>query len=311
MPEPISSALLKKGGILLCFALLLVVPLMFGPFYIRLLSRVLIYGIAALSLDLLVGYTGLVSFGHAAFLGIGAYVVGILSFHGVESALIAWPLAVLVSAATAAFVGFVSLRTRGMYFIMITMAFAQMFYYFFSSLETYGGDDGFAMTARSSLPGFSITDHVVFYYVILLITASVLILAGRLVKSRFGVVLQGIKQNEKKMISLGYPVLKYKLTCFVVAGSLAGLAGVLFANHGLYISPAELHWTRSGDLLVMVILGGIGSLVGPVLGAFTMLLMEEILSAYTKHWMIFLGPLLFLLVLYGKKGIYGFFRKER
>jgi branched-chain amino acid transport system permease protein len=302
---------MKKGVVLFCLVLLLIVPLIFGPFYIRLLSRVLIYGMAAMSLDLLVGYTGLVSFGHAAFLGIGAYVVGILCFHGVESALIAWPLAVLVSAVTATVVGLVSLRTRGMYFIMITMAFAQMFYYFFSSLETYGGDDGFAMTARNSFPGFSISDHVIFYYVILSVFGMIFFLAGRLVKSRFGVVLQGIKQNEKKMISLGYPVLKYKLACFVIAGSLTGLAGAFFANHGLYVSPAELHWTRSGDLLVMVILGGIGSLVGPILGAFTLLVAEEILSAYTKHWMIILGPFLLLLVLYAKKGIYGFIRKER
>ena len=298
-----------RGIIFISLILLLIAPMIFGQFYIRLLTRVLIFGLAALSLDLLVGYTGLVSFGHAAFLGMGTYVVGILAFHGFGSAIIAWPLAVIISAATAAAIGLVSLRTRGMYFIMITMAFSQMFYYFFSSLQQYGGDDGFAMLSRNSLGFIDLNDHSIFYYVVLLGFSLVFFLTRLLVKSQFGTVLSGIKQNEGKMVSLGYPVFQYKLVCFIIAGSIAGLAGAFLANNSQYISPADLYWTRSGDLLVMVILGGIGSLTGPVIGAFALLVTEEILSAYTKHWMIILGPLLLLLVLYGKKGIYGLIKR--
>jgi branched-chain amino acid transport system permease protein len=300
----------KKGLLLVFFVFFMITPLIFSQFYTRLFTRILIYGIVALSLDLLVGYTGLVSFGHAAFLGIGAYIVGICSFHGFESAMFTWPLAVIVSALIAAFIGLISLRTKGMYFIMITMAFAQMFYYLFSSFGKYGGDDGFGMWSRNSLGVVDISEHSIFYYVVFLSFTLIFILAHFLVKSKFGRVLHGIKQNEEKMISLGYPVFRYKLVCFVIAGGIAGFAGVLLANHELYLSPALLHWTRSGDLLVMVILGGLGSLIGPVIGAFALLLTEEILSGYTKHWMIILGPLLLLVVLYGKKGIYGFVKKE-
>ena len=305
------KAIFSKNIFIFLFILfLMIAPFIFGLFYTRLFTRILIYGITALSLDLLVGYTGMASFGHGAFLGTGAYVVGILSFNGFESAGFAWPLAVFVSVLIATFVGFVSLRTKGMYFIMITMAFAQMFYYFFSSLEKYGGDDGFAMQSRNSLGIIDISDHLIFYYVVFSIFMLILILANFLVKSRFGIVIWGIKQNENKMKSLGYPVFKYKLVCFVIAGGIAGLAGALLANHGQYVSPALLHWTRSGELLVMVILGGLGSLIGPVIGAFTLLIAEEILSGFTKHWMIILGPLLLFVVLYGKKGIYGFINKR-
>jgi branched-chain amino acid transport system permease protein len=311
MANPLKTGFLPKIVICVILIGLLIVPIIFGQFYTRLITRVLIFGLAAISLDLLVGYTGLVSFGHAAFLGIGMYVVGILAFNGFEAAILAWPLAVVISGAVAAFIGFISLRTRGMYFIMITMAFAQMFYYFFSSLTQYGGDDGFAMLSRNSIGELNLNDHTVFYYVVVTGFLIAFYLSRMLVKSRFGFVLKGIKQNEEKMISLGYPVFQYKLVCFVIAGGIAGFAGALLANNAQYISPADIYWTRSGDLLVMVILGGIGSLIGPVIGAFTLLVTEEILSAYTKHWMIILGPLLLILVLYGKKGIYGMIKKER
>jgi branched-chain amino acid transport system permease protein len=312
MANPIKKAYSPKAIICILILIgLLIIPMISGQFYTRLITRVLIFGLAAISLDLLVGYTGLVSFGHAAFLGIGMYVVGILAFNGFEAAIVAWPLAVIISATVAAVIGFVSLRTRGMYFIMITMAFAQMFYYFFSSLTQYGGDDGFAMLSRNTIGPINLNDHAIFYYVVLMGFLIVFYLSQLLVKSRFGIVLKGIKQNEKKMISLGYPVFFYKLVCFVIAGGIAGLAGAFLANNALYISPADIYWTRSGDLLVMVILGGIGSLIGPVIGAFSLLVTEEVLSAYTKHWMIILGPLLLILVLYGKKGIYGMINKER
>jgi branched-chain amino acid transport system permease protein len=277
----------------------------------RLVSRFLIYGLCALSLDLIVGYGGMVSFGHAAFLGTGAYTVGILSMHGCHSAWIAWPAAVAISAAAAAAIGAISLRTSGVYFIMITLAFAQMLFYFSSSLESYGGDDGMALWDRNHFGGLlDLNQPVVFYYLVVAILLLVLYGMHRLVRSHFGMVIQGIRENERRMRSIGFPTYRYKLVCFMIAGALAGLAGALIANQSKYISPSLMHWTRSGDILIMVILGGMGSLVGPVLGAICLLLAEEILSGYTEHWMIVLGPLLIGVVLFAKGGIYGLIKRK-
>ena len=288
---------------LLLFAL---IPLWGEPFYTRLFSRVMIYAMVALSLDIILGYGGMVSFGHAAFVGVGAYVVGILAGWGITSALVAWPAAVAVCLLTALVIGAVSLRTSGVYFIMITLAFAQMLYYFFFSLESYGGSDGMPFPGRSTLGGvIDLASHTTFYYVVLAILLLILLVSRRLVRSRFGLVIGGIRENERRMRSLGYATFRYKLVCFAISGGIAGLAGALIANQSLYISPALLHWTRSGEILVMVILGGMRSLVGPVLGAAALLLTEEVLSSYTEHWMIVLGPLLIFVVLFAKKGIYG------
>jgi branched-chain amino acid transport system permease protein len=282
------------------------IPLLGEPFYTRLASRILIYALCAVSLDLILGFGGMVSLGHAAFLGIGAYTVGILSQHGVASAWLAWPAAVGLAALAAALIGLVSLRTTGAYFIMITLAFAQMIFYFFSSLESYGGDDGMALWARSSFGALlDIDNHTVFLYLVLGILVLVLFVIHRLVRSPFGMVIQGIRQNETRMRSMGYATFRYKLVCFIIAGLIAGLAGALLANQDKYVSPALMHWTRSGEIMVMVILGGMGSLLGPVLGAAALLLAEEVLSGYTEHWMILLGPLLIGVVLFAKRGIFG------
>ena len=304
--------------------LLLVLPLaaewLDEPYLLTLFSRILIYALAAVSLDLILGFGGLVSLGHAAFFGIGAYVVCILSVHGFEgtpvftwpvaiggheNALVLWPVAILLSAAAAAVIGALSLRTSGMHFIMITLAFAQMLYYFFVSLEAYGGDDGISLFARNRLPGMDLADDRQFYYLCLAALAGFLFLADRLVRSRFGMVIRGCKANEPRMKSLGFPTFRYRLACFVIAGAGAGLAGALITNQTEYVSPGLLHWTRSGEILVMVLLGGMGTLFGPVLGAMTLLLMEELLSIYTEHWMVYLGPFLVLVVLFAKRGIYG------
>jgi branched-chain amino acid transport system permease protein len=272
----------------------------------------MIYAIVAVSLDLILGYGGMVSLGHAAFFGVGAYAVGILSHHGIDSAFVCWPVAFTVSALIALFIGTISLRTSGVYFIMITLAFAQMLYYFFFGLEAYGGSDGMPVLSRNSLGGLlDISRHTTFHYFVLAVLMMVLFLGHRLVHSRFGTVIRGIRENEPRMRSIGFATFRYKLVCFVISGTIAGLAGALIANQTLYVSPALMHWTRSGDILVMVILGGMGSLFGPVLGAMTLLLAEEVLSSYTQHWMIFLGPLLILVVLFAKGGIYGILtRKE-
>lgn len=288
------------------------IPLLGEPFYTRLATRIMIYGMCALSLDLILGYGGMVSFGHAAFLGVGAYAVAILSAHGVESAWLAWPAAVALAAVAALVIGLFSLRTAGVYFIMITLAFAQMLYYFFAGLQDYGGDDGMALWARNRVDGLpALEDNTVFFYLVLGLLALVTFLAARLVGSRFGRVIRGIRENERRMRSLGFATFRYKLVCFVIAGAVAGLAGALAANLSKYVSPSLMHWTRSGDILVMVILGGMGTLVGPLAGAAAFLLAEEILSGYTEHWMIVLGPLLILVVLFAKGGIFGWVRGKR
>ena len=303
---------------------LLVLPVAAGmldePYLVSLFSRILIYALAAVSLDLMLGFGGMVSLGHAAFFGIGAYGVAILSLHGFEgtpfltwplavagheSALVLWPAAVVLAGAAAAVIGALSLRTSGMHFIMITLAFAQMLYYFFISLEAYGGDDGLSLFARNTLPGIDLSSDWQFYYLCLAALAGFLFFAWRLTHSRFGMVIQGCRENERRMKSLGFATFRYRLVCFVIAGAGAGLAGALIANQTEYVSPGLMHWTRSGEILVMVLLGGMGTLFGPVLGAATLLLLEELLAIYTEHWMVYLGPFLILVVLFAKRGIYG------
>ncbi len=292
-------------------------------FLIGLFTRIFIFALAAASLDLILGFGGMVSFGHSAYFGAGAYVVGILSFHAaggeapawpfslpwLESAVAAWPLALAAAALLALLVGAVSLRTGGMYFIMITLAFAQMLYYFFVSLEVYGGDDGLSIARKNRLPGVDLENEAAFYYVCLVILAVFLALGRRLVHSRFGMVLQGCKENEQRMRALGFPVYRYKLAAFVMAGAAAGLAGALMANYMGFVSPGLMHWTVSGEIMVMVILGGMGTLAGPVVGALVLLLLEEILSAYMEHWMIILGPVMVLVVLFARHGIWGWFQR--
>jgi branched-chain amino acid transport system permease protein len=287
------------------------------PFYVSLASRILIYGLAAASLDLILGYGGMVSFGHAAFFGAGGYVVGILFVHGFEgsdvlglipgsdNALMVWPLAVLVAGLLALVIGAVSLRTGGVYFIMITLAFAQMLYFFFVSLEAYGGDDGLSMYGRSRIPGIDLTADATFYYVCLALLLLFLGICHRLVGSRFGMVILGVRENERRMAALGFPTYRYKLACFSIAGAAAGLAGALIANQTEFVSPSLMHWTRSGEIMVMVILGGMGTLFGPVFGAAAFLMLEEVLSTWTEHWMIVLGPVLIFVVLFARRGIYG------
>jgi len=287
------------------------IPVFSEPFYVRMVSRIMIYALCAVSLDLILGYGGMVSLGHAAFLGVGAYTVGILSYHGIDSAWIAWPAAVAASALAALAIGAVSIRTSGVYFIMITLAFAQMLFYFCSSLQGYGGDDGLPLAGRSTFGGMlDISGNTAFYYLVFGILALVLYGFHRVVNSRFGMVIRGLRENERRMQSIGFPAFRYKLVCFVLAGAVAGLAGALIANQNNYVSPALMHWTRSGDILVMVILGGIGTLIGPVLGAAGLMLAEEILAEYTRHWMIVLGPLLILVVLFARGGLYGLLNRK-
>ena len=275
-----------------------------GDFYITLASRILIFALAATSLNLILGFGGMVSFGHAAFIGLGAYTVAIGMQEGLSNAWLAWPLAMAVSALCALVIGAISLRTQGVYFIMITLAFAQMLYFLVVSLKAYGGDDGLTMAARSVVaPGIDLGLDRHFYYVTLALVACVLVLVARLLNARFGHTLQAIRENEGRMTAIGFPVYRYKLVAFTLAGALAGLAGALMANLGGFVSPSLMQWSQSGMLLIMVILGGVGYLYGGFVGAVFFLLLEELLSHYTIHWQLGLGAVLLLVVMVAPNGL--------
>jgi branched-chain amino acid transport system permease protein len=277
-----------------------------NTFVVSLFTRILILAIAAVSLNLIMGFGGMVSFGHAAYLGIGGYAVGILAKEGINSGLLQWPLAVVASALFALTVGALSLRTRGVYFIMITLAFAQMVYYVAIGLDRYGGDDGMTIYKRSQFGGLiDLSNKMTFYYLCLALLLASVYIVWRLVHSRFGMVIQGARSNERRMRAIGFPTYRYKLLSFVFAGMLCGLAGALLANHTDFISPALMHWTRSGDLIVMAVLGGMGTVFGPVIGAVALLVLEEVLSGITEYWQIILGPLFLLVVLFARGGIDG------
>ncbi|MGA8962228.1 MAG: branched-chain amino acid ABC transporter permease, partial [Pseudolabrys sp.] len=242
--------------ILLLLALVLLpvyVELTGSRFLLTLFTRIVILALAAVSLNLILGYGGMMSFGHAAYLGIGGYSVGILAFEGVASGFVQWPVALLVSALFALVIGALSLRTRGVYFIMITLAFAQMAYYIVAGLARYGGDDGLTIEKRSQFfPPLNLSNKMQFYYLCLALLFASIYLVWRIVNSRFGLAVQGARSNDTRMRAIGFPTYRYKLTCFVIAGTLCGLAGALLANHTDFVSPGMMYWTRSGDLIIMV-----------------------------------------------------------
>ena len=297
-------------------ALLVVFPFIASAtgtdFYVSLASRILIFALAATSLNLILGFGGMVSFGHAAFVGLGAYAVAIFMQAGIASAWVVWPLAMLVSAGFALAIGAISLRTQGVYFIMITLAFAQMLFYLVTSLKVYGGEDGLSMAGRSNLGfGLDLANERVFYYVTLSIVVVALVAVARLLNARFGHVLQAIHENEVRMTAIGFPVFRYKLVAFTLAGAMAGLAGALLANLGGFVSPALMQWSQSGMLMIMVILGGVGYLYGGVMGAVFFLLLEELLTHFTIHWQLGLGAVLLLVVLMAPNGLASLIKLRR
>ncbi|MFI5000484.1 MAG: branched-chain amino acid ABC transporter permease [Reyranellales bacterium] len=306
-PHGLATAL-----VLLVFALL---PLLTEAFDQRYLlsvgTRVVIWSIAAVSLNMILGYGGLVSFGHAAFFGIGGYAVGILAASGVQSGWLQWPVAIAASVLWAAAVGALSLRTRGVYFIMITLAFAQLVYYVSAGMEAYGGDDGLNID-RSRFSGLiDLRDKATFYWLCFILLCATLWFCGRLANSRFGWVLRGARSNELRMTALGYPVFRHRLVAFVISGAFGGLAGVLLANEGAYVSPAMMSWVKSGDLIVIVVLGGIGALFGPLYGTIAFFALEEFLKplldllhqGWGEYWQIVFGPMLVLVALYARGGL--------
>ncbi|MEW6515262.1 MAG: branched-chain amino acid ABC transporter permease [Pseudomonadota bacterium] len=300
------KAIFVEAGVLLIAALLPFALQALGEeFYIGFATRLLIFALAATSLNFIVGYGGMVAFGHAAFFGGGAYVVAFLMQAGIVSAWIAWPLAILAAVVAAVGIGAISLRTRGVYFIMITLAFAQMIYYSIISLQSAGGDDGLPLEQRSTLAPFDLTSDTTLYWVALATLVACLLALKRLANSRYGRALAGLRQNEQRMEALGYPVDRLKLVCFVIGAGIAGLAGALFANQNGLASPTQLYWTQSGMLLVMVILGGVGQRYGGVLGAIALLGLEEALGLMTEYAHLAIGFALLAVVLFAPNGLAG------
>jgi branched-chain amino acid transport system permease protein len=305
------------GAVILVLAALpLAAPALGQGFYVDLVRRIMIFAIAAVSLNLILGYGGMVSFGHAAYLGIGGYSVAIFAFYGVNSGPLQWAVAIGASALVALAIGAVSIRTSGVYFIMITLAFTQMLYYLGISIEEYGGDDGIRLKTRSQFPLVDLNDPLQFYYVVLGLLLLSVFIVHRLVNSRFGMVLRAAKSNEARALAIGFSPYRYRLTAFVIAGAMGGLAGALLVNQVSFLTPEYMHWTRSGEIMFMVILGGMGTSAGPVLGSFALLLLEDILSNWRdprwigEHWQVILGPLLVLAVLFFRRGLAGIFHKN-
>jgi branched-chain amino acid transport system permease protein len=297
---------------LIVFVIFALVPLsaLWGSqsFILALVTRIMILALAAMSLDLLIGYGAMISFGHAAYVGLGAYSVAILASHGITDGFIQLAVALGVSLIFALFTGAISLRTKGVYFIMITLAFGQMLFFLGTSLAAYGGDDGLTLASRSMFFGSKfLKNDVAMYYVAFGVLLGAYLLLRAIVASRFGRVLRGIRENPVRMEAIGFVPYRYQLTAYVIAGMIAGVSGFLLANQTEFVSPAYTAWQRSGDLIFVLVLGGLGSLHGAIIGAAVFSLLADILSHYTENWALIFGPILILVVLYARGGITGLF----
>ena len=306
------------------FAILLAVPAWAlwaeEPFTITLMTRAAVFALAAVGLNIALGLGGLVSFGHAVFFGLGGYAMGILAYHaqtytplmeapllieGTKAMPLIWLVAVVISAFAALLIGVLSLRTGGVYFIMITLAFGQMFYYFAISWAAYGGEDGLSIYVRNGFPGLNTLDPIQFYGICLAILSLALIAADRLAKSPFGLALGAVRQVPQRVETVGLDGARLKLVAFVISGAITGLAGALFADLNRFVSPTMFSWQLSGEIMVFIIIGGVGRLFGPVVGALVFVGLEHWLGGLSDYWHIYLGMLLLVIVLFGRGGIIG------
>ena len=324
-PRRISRQLAAVVVIVTILALIPVATAMAGQaFYLTIVTRIMIFALAALGLNLALGFGAMVSFGHAMYIGIGAYAVGIMSFHGVSNGWAHLGAALGVGLVGALLIGAVCLRVTGVAFIMITLAFAQMIYFLAVGLKQYGGDDGLPISARSDFGLLSLGNGMVLYYVVFGLLMATLYAFHRMIYARFGMLLRGCKSNERRMLALGFPVFRYKLTAYVISALVCVVAGVLLANLTRFASPSYMSWTVSGELIVMVVLGGIGTLMGPLVGAATWLVLEELLTSFRvdlpwgldamvrDHWQGVFGLLIIVVPLTLKQGLYGvFLRREQ
>jgi len=276
------------------------------PFYVDLMARVMIFSIAAMSLDFILGYGAMISFGHALYLGLGTYAVGIMAHYEVTNGWLQLLVCIGGTAFIAFILGLISLRTSGIYFIMITFALAQMFYFLGISLEAFGGDDGLPIDTRSEFFSFfDLNEAWNMYYLILGTLLVTTIVLWKVINSRFGMVVRGSHSNDARMQAIGFPTMKYRLAAFVIAGVVCGLAGFLLGNLTEFLTPEYMHWFRSGELMIMVMVGGMGTLFGPLFGAFAYLMVEDFLANFTEYWQFYFGPMLILLVLFAKQGLWG------
>ncbi|MCJ8338686.1 MAG: branched-chain amino acid ABC transporter permease [Pseudomonadales bacterium] len=312
--------------VMLLVALPAIALILDEPFYITLATKVVILALAGVGLNLALGLGGLISFGHAAFFGIGGYVAGILASHslnaelmftlaeiefqGSTNMLVIWPLALLVSALVALIIGYFSLRTKGVYFIMITLAFAQMIYYFAIAWPAYGGEDGLSIYVRNQFMGLNTLDPINFYGICFGLLMATLFLLSRLKNSHFGAALQAARQNEQRLAAVGIRPFGIKLTAFVISAMITALAGALFADLNRFVSPDMFSWHTSGEIMIFVILGGVGRLFGPVVGAGLFIVFEYYLGGLTEHWALFLGLVLLAVVLFARGGLVGLIAGE-
>jgi branched-chain amino acid transport system permease protein len=316
-PARLTAPRIAAAAVLILLGLVPVLAAILAqPFYVTLFTRILIFALAALGLNLILGYGAMVSFGHAMYMGLGAYAVGMLGFHGVTNGWAHLGVALLAGLAVALAVGAICLRTSGMAFIMITLAFAQMLFFLAVSLKEYGGDDGLRVATRSDFGVFNLAEPTTLYYAAYICLLGVLLFFHRLIASRFGMVLRGCKSNPRRMQALGFPTLRYRLAAYVISALVCVLAGMLLANLTRFVAPSYMAWTVSGELIVMVVLGGLGTLVGPVVGAAALLLLEEFLSSLklgvtwldaliNQHWLALIGLFIVFVVLALKQGLYG------
>ena len=292
------------------------------PFLITLTTRAVVFAIAGVGLNLALGFGGLVSFGHAAFFGIGGYAMGVLAYHaqtytpmmewpfvieGTKSMPVIWLVSVIVSGLVALALGALSLRTTGVYFIMITLAFAQMFFFFAISWPAYGGEDGLSIYVRNEFPGLNTMDPIQFFAVCYVILVIVVVLVSMIAKSSFGLALSAARQNEERVQSVGQVPYRLYLIAFTISGAITGLAGALFADLNRFVSPTMFSWQTSGEIMVFVILGGVGRVFGPVAGAVLFILLEHLLGDVSDYWHIYLGAILLGVVLFARGGLYGLF----
>ncbi|MCT8160142.1 branched-chain amino acid ABC transporter permease [Pseudoruegeria sp. SHC-113] len=295
------------------------------PFTITLATRAVIFALAAAGLNIALGIGGLVSLGHAAFFGIGGYAMGILAHHaqsytaltewpvlieGTKSMPVIWLVAVITSAFAALVIGLLSLRTAGVYFIMITLAFGQMFYFFTISWAAYGGEDGLSIYIRNDFPGLNTLDPIQFYGLCLAILCAVLFATAKLMRAPFGLALNAARQTPARVETVGLDPTRLKLVAFVISGAITGLAGALFADLNRFVSPTMFSWQMSGELIVFIIIGGTGRLFGPVVGAATFVLLEHWLGGLSEYWLIYLGGMLLAIVLFGRGGLIGLLTKR-
>lgn len=290
------------------------------PFTITLVTRAVILALAAVGLNIILGIGGMVSFGHAVFFGIGGYAMGILAYHaqtytaldlglfttdGTKSMPVIWLVVMVLSALVAFFIGLLSLRTSGVYFIMITLAFGQMFFYFAISWAQYGGEDGLSIYVRNGFPGLNTLVPIQFYAVCFTLLCVVLFLFARLQASPFGLALNAARQTSVRVETVGLNPMRLKLLAFVISGAITGLAGALFADLNRFVSPSMFSWQLSGELIVLIIIGGVGRLMGPVIGACVFVALEHFLGELTDFWHVYLGVVLLCIVLFGRGGLIG------